>query len=242
MDNLLKSMTTDDLIFYGTILWGIGVLVILYIVSKRRGKGFIDAALESGFLSTPHITYDVHAAVKRFRLFRERAMFDLGPVVQIIRNGLRVSIFNTALYWRLSNSSSRVTIAHVRMHAQKLPEFILHSAIISLKHLGADGLTRGLNFDGHPEFSKYYVLQGDSEERIRVLFTPRLIIFFERKRKKFLKYGIKLGPISLGARIPCLEARGNEILFFFETKVVAPKKISEFVGETVEIVQALTSE
>ena len=55
-----------------------------------------------------------------------------------------------------------------------------------------------------------------------------------------MKYGLKLGPVGLGGRFPCLETRGNEFIFFFESKAIAPRQLTGFIDETIEIMECLT--
>ena len=107
---------------------------------------------------------------------------------------------------------------------------------------GVDDRPNRITVDGHPEYSKRLWLEGEDESAIRALFTPRVLTYFEKKRKAWLRSGLNLGPINLGAKLPYLEARGNEIIFLFEGKVIAPKKLAQFIDDAVEVVRVFTRE
>ena len=47
-----------------------------------------------------------------------------------------------------------------------------------------------------------------------------------------------MGPIK-GASFPCLEASGDQILFFYEGLAIEPKKLSAFIDETIEVLKTL---
>ena len=66
--------------------------------------------------------------------------------------------------------------------------------------------------------------------------------FFWTEKKAYQKFGIKLGPLKFGGIFPCLEARGNEFIFFFEGKAIVPERLPEFIDETDEMIKALTGE
>ena len=56
-------------------------------------------------------------------------------------------------------------------------------------------LPKRITFDGNPEFTKRLVLEGENESAIRAFFTPRIIGFFDKKRKVWLRPGFLLSAL-----------------------------------------------
>lgn len=208
-------------------------------MSKRGREDFIDAAHALGYLSTPRFTYDIHGAIEKFRVFQERGIFNPGPVAQRKGHEFNLSVFNASIPWMGGSEIPLVTIAHVRLHDSNFPDFILRTISLAMI-LNGDDLPKRITLDGYPEFSKRLVLEGENESAIRALFTPRLMGFLEKKRKVWLRSGLNWGPLYFGASAPYLEARGNEIIFFFESKKIAPKKLGKFIDDTVEVIRVFT--
>ena len=239
MDSLKLPLTMEDLVFYAIIAGSIGFAVIFIIVSRRSRKGFLDAAHALGYLSAPRFAYDIHRAIEKFRVFQKRGILNPGPVAQKKGHEFNLSVFNASMHW-MGRDSHRVTIAHVRLHGSNLPDFVVRT-ISFAGILSGDDLPKRITFEGHPEFSKRLVLEGENESAIRAFFTPQMIGFFDEKRKVWMRSGLNWGPLYFGAAAPYLEARGNEFIFFFESKKIAPKKLAKFLDETVEVVRVLTS-
>ena len=241
MDTIYLPISVEDLLFYFIMASAIILMLVIYIARRRRREDFIEAATALGFLSTTWISSDIYSSLVKFRLYNERSMLNPGPVVQTKLYGYNLSIVNVKMIWMKANERNAVTVAHVRLHDQKFPDFSLESPTV-LVMFNMDRLDNRIAFSEHPEFSKLFWLKGENEQAIRDFFTPQRIAFFEQKRKKYFGYGLKLGPVGLGGRFPCLETRGNEFIFFFESKAIAPKKLSGFINETIEIMRCLTGQ
>ena len=241
MHDFIRSMSTEDLVFYLIIVGSICMLFLFIWRRKRTHGDFVEAAQAMGFLSTPWEAQDINTTILNFKLYTKRSMLDLGPIVHKKRHDFNLTLFNVRMLWSNSNTRHPVTVAHVRLHDQTLPDFVLQTPpLLLLSIFKNERMVRRIRFDGHPKFMRYFWLSGDDEQVIRAFFTPRIISFLERKTNVYQKLGLKLGPIGLGARFPCLEAVGNEFIFFFESKTIAPQKLQAFIDETEEIIQALT--
>jgi hypothetical protein len=239
MDSLKLPLTMEDLLFYSIIAGCIGFAVIFIIVSKRSRQGFIDAAHALGYFSAPRFADDIHGAIEKFRVFQERGLFNPGPVAQKKGHEFNLSVFNVDIHW-MGRDRHRVTIAHVRLHDSNLPDFVLRTISLA-RILSGDDLPKRITFDGHPEFSKRLVLESENESAIRAFFAPRIIGFFDKKRKVWMRSGLNWGPLYFGAAAPYIEARGNEFIFFFESSKIAPKKLGKFIDETIEVIRVFSS-
>ena len=241
MDDFIRSVSMDDLLFYLIIAGTICVIFIVYRASRRRHEDLVDAAFALGFFATPLIAHDIKTAIEKFRLFHERSMTNAGRFAQKKDHDFNLSIFNVDMSGLTTERGFAVTVAHVRLHDHTLPNFVLEtpSFVSIVKGHRAIPIIR---FSDHPKFSRKFWLGGEDEQAIRDFFTPRLIAFFGQKKKAYQKFGIKLGPIKFGGIFPCLEARGNEFIFFFEGKAIVPERLPVFIDETEEMIKALTGE
>jgi hypothetical protein len=67
-----------------------------------------------------------------------------------------------------------------------------------------------IDFESFPIFSKKYLLRGNDEAKIRELFTPEVIKFFERNQNIHI------------------EAQGNTLIFYRPSKRCKPDEIKGF--------------
>jgi hypothetical protein len=76
---------------------------------------------------------------------------------------------------------------------------------------------KDIDFDSHPEFSKKYLLRGEDEARVRELFTPAALSFFESRKKV------------------CVEGGGDQLGFYSQKKRIKPSETREFMQEGLQI-------
>jgi hypothetical protein len=88
----------------------------------------------------------------------------------------------TALFdWVFQQGKAKVaqTVVLFRARELRLPDFSLRPEHLGHKIGGLMGL-QDIDFEQFPRFSSSYLLQGKDESRIRALFTPSLLYFFEQ--------------------------------------------------------------
>jgi hypothetical protein len=80
-----------------------------------------------------------------------------------------------------------------------------------------------IDFVEHPDFSKKYVLKGESEEEIRIYMDTMLLDFFAAQNKI------------------CCEAREGAILYYHSYKRVGPdaEKLQQFMEESMGVFEEL---
>ena len=239
MADFIQSVSVDDLLFYFVAAVIFCVIYFIFRISKKRHEDLVDAAYALGFLATPLIAHDINSAIEKFRLFHERTMTNAGRFAQKKGHDFNLSIFNVDMSGMTTDREFAVTVAHVRSHDQTFPDFVMETPSFGSVMKG-DRSIPIIRFKEHPKFSRKFWLGGEDEQAIRYFFTPRLIAFFEQKKWAYQKFGLNLGPIKFGGIFPCLEARGNEFIFFFESKAIAPERLPEFIDEAEEIIGALT--
>ena len=70
-----------------------------------------------------------------------------------------------------------------------------------------------IDFDQYPEFSKSYLLRGKLESEVRLLFSHKVITWFENNKNLYV------------------EGSGNRILYYRRRKRVKPEEIRDFMNE-----------
>ena len=138
--------------------------------------------------------------------------------------GKRICIFDFSYVTgsrkhRRSHSQSVVTfsIGHT-----SLPPFLLRPENL-LDKVGDFLGFQDLDFESHPRFSKIYRLQSSSDERVRALFQPGVLQYFENNPGLYL------------------EARGPELLFCRADRLLQPEDVAGLLQEAQQTLALLTS-
>lgn len=104
-----------------------------------------------------------------------------------------------------------------------LPTFALRPEGLGQKLAGLLG-QQDIDFEGHPDFSAAYVLQGADEAQIRALFAGEKLAFFAQRR------GL------------CVEGQGQRLLYYRARKRVLPDAIPSFVEDGLAVFRLLAAE
>ena len=84
-----------------------------------------------------------------------------------------------------------------------------------------------IDFESHPtavEFSKKYLLRGEDEQKIRALFTDKVLAFFAGQDKL------------------CVEGFSSHLCFYRAFKLIEPEDIPAFMKEGFEVFRLFTQE
>jgi hypothetical protein len=103
-----------------------------------------------------------------------------------------------------------------------LPGFELRPKNLFHKIRGVLGY-QDINFDTHPDFSRYYLLRGMEVSAIRSIFSSTVLSFFEQNK------GL------------CVEAQGKKLLCYRQLKRVKPHEIKLFFEEAYNILRLFYS-
>jgi hypothetical protein len=98
----------------------------------------------------------------------------------------------------------------------ELPAFALRPEHVFHKIGNIFGFT-DINFEGHPTFSRQYLLKGADEQAIRGFFTPDRIQYLESQK------GI------------CMEAEKNCLIYYRASRRVKADDLHTFITEGIEI-------
>ncbi len=108
------------------------------------------------------------------------------------------------------------TAAHIPLKG--LPVFTLEKEKVIDRLMEGKGI-KDIDFDSHPEFSKYYLLQGENEDQVRELFNDALLTYLE------------------GHQGFHVEADENGLMVYSKNKQLEPEeieKLSQFVEGFIE--------
>jgi hypothetical protein len=154
----------------------LAIIALALRQARQRTKDLIAIAQRMGFT---FLGNDWHGPVlsqnyKSSLLQRTRGRFSNVMIGQT--SGLQVSVFDYT--YGNGKSSVSLTLTCFSLNGD-LPAFQLRPESIFDK-IG-DAITHtDIDFDSHPEFSRRYHLRAEDETRIRVLFSPTLVTYFEQ--------------------------------------------------------------
>jgi hypothetical protein len=108
------------------------------------------------------------------------------------------------------------TVILYQSNRLQLPPFTLRPENV-FHRIGKSFGYKDIDFDTHPLFSKQYLLRGEDETKVRMLFTERALSYFDEK-KGF-----------------CVEGDGNQLLFYRSSKKVSPQNMPVFLETGIEV-------
>ena len=111
-----------------------------------------------------------------------------------------------------SSSTYRQTVLCFHSSKLTLPTFELCPEHLLHKIAGVFGY-QDIDISSYPDFSKSYLLRWNDETSIRKVFSPMVISHFEKNK------GLSV------------EANGDTLIFYRQSKRVRPAEIKDFLGE-----------
>ena len=116
----------------------------------------------------------------------------------------------------------RQTVILFESDQMQLPKFALRPENVFHK-IGQVFGYQDIDFHSHPEFSKRYLLRGESEGDIREIFSSEVRSFYETD-----------GKLST-------EAAGKQLIHYRAGKRVDPEKLTDLIREGVKVLTLLRS-
>jgi hypothetical protein len=179
----------------------------LRAVAKRRGWGFRD-----------EVPFDTIPDLERFELFRPGRRKELSNLMTSPADGPRFVVFDYAYTTGGGNSQRRhrQTVVYTTHDELSLPSFSLRPEHFFHRVAGAFGY-QDIDLDGHPEFSRLFLLRGENEAAVRAGFNDRVAEFLERR------------PGTCAAGI------GRELLYWRAGRRARPEEVDGLVEEGLEL-------
>lgn len=202
-------------IVIGLAVVGVVISIAVYF-DRKRTRAISEKAEEMGLQfekTANHLTADI---TSRFELFQRGRGAKSANLVYGATNGTGVWMFDFQ-YSTGSGKNRRVhnqTVCCFSSTELQLPRFNLYrESLLSRIGSGVFGM-QDIDFETHPDFSKTYVLKGDSEVEIRECFHEQILSFFETQDKNL-----------------CVEGDGERLLVYRRSKRVKPELLKDFLSE-----------
>jgi len=194
-----------------TLILIICILIYSYFLEKKRSEALELIAQKLGFSFTKSGRETTKSMHESFDLFSKGSHRKLRNEIWGNNNNNRVSIFGYS-YAMSHGSSAKAysqTVLSIEYSELNIPEFELEPEYITHKIAQVFGY-QDIDFESFPVFSQKYLLRGKDEVKIRQLFTPEVISFFETNQDIHI------------------EAQGNTLIFYKPSQRCEPDEIKEF--------------
>ncbi len=207
------------------VLTGIVVLIVVIIVyavisyySKQRQKAFRQQAESLNLTFSEKADQAIMDAMSGFHLFSQGHSRRISNVLTGKFNDIPVTLMDYK-YTTGSGKNSHTwsqTVAAFEYEKLSLPVFVLRPENLFDK-IGSVFGKKDIDFEAAPIFSKKYLLRGDDEPSIRMIFNEWALQYYEQHP------GLST------------EGDGRKLIYYRISKPVAPAKIEAFLQEGYEI-------
>jgi hypothetical protein len=202
------------IIIIGTLALIGGIVWLTLYMEKKRTEAVRQAAQRLGFNFFPKGDPAFFNEMAVFQLFQQGHTRILKNLLRNEGSDADIAIFDyryTTGYGKNQRTKNQ-TVVWFRSAGLDLPDFTLGPENL-LHKVGALFGYQDIDFEHNPGFSKHYVLRGQDETRIRMLFNDRVLRFYEQKH-----------PV-------CTEGKGNHFIFYRSKKPVKTEGLNSFLEE-----------
>ncbi len=215
-------MNTNTIILLAAVVV-VAVVAIVYfqrLFQRRRVEALQQAGGGLGlFLASKSDADALKSSLSGFHLFKQGHSKQIIGLIQGSARGVPVSVFDYRYVITGGNNNSRSrdqTVMCFDLAGAALPAFALRPETVWTK-MGAVLGSQDIDFDGAPDFSSRYVLQGTDEAAVRRLFADPVLAYYAAHP------GL------------CTEGSGDRLIFYRADKRVKPEALSAFVDEGIEV-------
>jgi hypothetical protein len=224
----MRAKRNDDnpiifFIFIGVI---IVVIAIQYFVSKylrrKRAEQLQQVANKFRLEYSEQGGDDFTGTLGPFYLFTKGRAKKVLNLIQGTNEDRALAIFDYQYVTGGGKSQRtwRTTVLSVRSDGPEVPQFLLRKKTVwdSVRNWFRG---KEIEFEGHPYFSRFYLLIGENEPAIRELFNDGVLEYCERNHDLQI------------------EGAGQTLLYYRLGKKVRPDKIGEFLAGGLEFMSLL---
>ena len=208
---LRMDLSSDTNLLPYFIAFIVCVVIIGYIYERKRSEALQIVAKKLGFSFSKSGRGHTEQKHQGFQLFSKGHGGTIKNEIWGRCNDINVSIFGyqyTVGYGKHSRTYNQ-TVKSMDCSRVMFPTFELIPENTFHK-IGQVFGYQDIDFESFPEFSKKYLLRGEDELKIRQLFTPQIISFFESNKNL------------------CVEAENNTLIFYKASKRCKPDDIQEY--------------
>jgi hypothetical protein len=193
-------------------------LILHRLRQRKRTEDMRRAAEELGLAFSPVGDPDALKELSGFHLFTQGNSRQIFNVMRGVSDGLEVQIFDYSYTTGGEESLKNATHTVVRFRSPelKLPSFSVRPKSVVHRIASLFGY-QDIIVDGHPNFSKNYLLRGRDETAIRALFNEQVLAYYGRGSSLFT------------------EGSGTEFVFYRWAQPVEPEHVRFFLQEGFEV-------
>jgi hypothetical protein len=203
----------------GLMIAGAG-MVMARRARQQHAESMRLAARRQGWGYREEVPLDAVPDLERFELFGRGTSRQLRHLMTSPADETRAVVFEYS-YTVSSGKSThtyRQTVFYATSDRLALPSFSLRPENFFHRVAAAFGY-QDIDLEGHPEFSRLFLLRGDDEAAVRAAFNDRVATFFERRPGM------------------CAAGYGRELLYWRPGRRVAPEALRGFIGEGYELAE-----
>ncbi|MFS8884893.1 hypothetical protein [Synechococcus sp. H70.2] len=214
------------LIFGLFLVFVIGLLALAAYLEKKRREALEQVARSLGMSFSAELPEGIRSRLLQagFELFeRGYARRFYNSMSKRLIDGTEIGAFDYK-YTRgsgKSRSTHRQSVFWAYCEDLRLPHFRLHPNIPLFHDIAKAFGMQDINFEGHPKFSRSYLLRGEDEAKIRLRFHPRFLSFLEQHPPC------------------CAEGSGPQLIVWRDEQRVSPEKMADWLRFGEEWVQRL---
>jgi hypothetical protein len=181
---------------------------------KKRTEEFKQVARDLGLEFVAEGDAAFFQSLNRFHLFSQGDSKKIWNLLRGKSNNVEVAIFDYSYNTHRGKHSHtwKHSVVCFRFEGPELPNFSLRPKNVWHK-IGFWFGYPHIDFDSHPVFSSNYLLRGDDENAIRMLFADPILEFYEQNP------GLST------------EGSGNMLLFYRHSVRIGPQRIRAFMEE-----------
>ena len=204
----------------GFIAAVVGLIIFFVIMEKKRRQALEVLAGQLGFTFSLKDNQDLMAQLSFFDLFSKGHSRRIKNIMEgaIEDNYIIIFDYRYVTGGGKNSHTYNQTVILFLSDRLDLPKFALRPENIFHK-IGKVFGYKDINFDHYPQFSKKYLLRGEDEQLVREMFNEDVIRHFESN-------------LNL-----CLEAGGNQLIFYRSSKRVKPQLLRTFLDEAFKAYQ-----
>ena len=193
------------------LIFVIGSLIFSYLYEKKRTEALELIAKSLGLSFSKDGRNATKSMHHNFELFSKGHSQKLKNEIWGNIDNNRISIFGYSYSQRNGENSTTYnqTVLSIEYSKLDFPNFELEPENTFHK-IGQVFGYQDIDFESFPIFSKKYLLRGNDEVKIRALFTPEVIKFFEKNQNIHI------------------EAQGSTLIFYKPSIRCKPDEIQEF--------------
>lgn len=204
-------------IILGVVAIATFIAIACWLAAKKRTEQFKQAAEQLNLPFFPEGDDSLVTSLEHLHLFSRGRAKRIRNMMHGESNGVELAIFD---YRYTVGHGKNARTYHQSVICFRSPMLCLTPFEMRPEHIfhkigGLFGY-QDIDFESHPKFSKIYLLRGGDAARVRELFTPAALTFFESRKKI------------------CVEGGGDQLVFYRRSVKIKPEATRGFMQEGLQ--------